>query len=436
MRSLCRLAAALGLILAAAAASAGVVRHWLWDANQRPLYQRCAADFEAAHPHIRIRIQQMGWDDYWMALSTGFVSGTAPDVITNHVSRYPEFVTNGVLLDLAPLVARDRVPLDVYEHGLAELWRHEGRQYALPVDWDTVALVVNLDHARAAGIDAAELRQLNWNPRDGGSFDRVLQRLTVDVQGRRGHETGFDARRVARYGFQNPGHGGMMGQTQWSPFAVSAGWRFQARPWDGALRYDDPVLADTLRWFASLPRRGLSAAPEYTAGLGADAMFISGRVAMIPAGSWMIGHFARAARFSHAWVPLPVGPSGRRATMRNGLGVSIWSGSRNAEEAWAWVRHVGSMQCQQRVAEAGVVYPAIKGLAEVALRAQARMGIDARVFLEAGPDEIYPPPVALRAAEVNDMAGVAMERILSGRAAPEVELPDLARRVRAVTGRP
>ena len=65
--------------LAASAASAAEVKYMLWDSNQLPAYQQCAADFQKANPGTTIKITQAGWDDYWTAISTGFVSvaGTA-----------------------------------------------------------------------------------------------------------------------------------------------------------------------------------------------------------------------------------------------------------------------------------------------------------------------------------------------------------------------
>ena len=106
----------------AAGANPVTVRYALWDANQRPLYQQCADDFQKQNPGIRIRIQQQGWDDYWTTLSTGLVAETAPDVFTNHLSKYPDLVANGQLVDLTPYIRRDQIDLARYEPGLAAPW--------------------------------------------------------------------------------------------------------------------------------------------------------------------------------------------------------------------------------------------------------------------------------------------------------------------------
>ena len=76
----------------------GEVSYWLWDANQQPAYQACADAFAAANPGTTVKITQLGWDDYWTKLTAGFIAGTAPDVFTDHLSKYPEFVKNNQLL--------------------------------------------------------------------------------------------------------------------------------------------------------------------------------------------------------------------------------------------------------------------------------------------------------------------------------------------------
>ena len=86
--------ASLGGAVSAQDAPSGSIRYTLWDSNQLPAYQACEAAFEAANPAIDVTIEQLGWDDYWNGITTGFVSGTAPDVFTNHQAKYPEFASS------------------------------------------------------------------------------------------------------------------------------------------------------------------------------------------------------------------------------------------------------------------------------------------------------------------------------------------------------
>ena len=81
------------------------------------MYKRQA--FTAQNPGITVKITQDGWDNYWTTLTTGFVSGTAPDVFVNHVSRYPEFLANGVMEDLTDRIAADGYDMSGFLPGLA-----------------------------------------------------------------------------------------------------------------------------------------------------------------------------------------------------------------------------------------------------------------------------------------------------------------------------
>jgi multiple sugar transport system substrate-binding protein len=122
--------------------------------------------------------------------------------------------------------------------------------------------------------------------------------------------------------------------------------------------------------------------------------------------------------------------------MLNGLGHSIWIGSRQREAAWQWVRHLASADCQRLVARAGVVYPSLKGMAEIALQVQRAAGAEAGVFLDAAAGLPFPPPIAPHAAEINDRLDGAMEAILfAGKpAGPTLKLAQ--QRVRALLAQP
>ena len=57
------------------------ISYGLWDSNQLPAYEQCAVDFEAANPQYDVVIEQIGWDDYWSKITTGFVSPPGVGVI-------------------------------------------------------------------------------------------------------------------------------------------------------------------------------------------------------------------------------------------------------------------------------------------------------------------------------------------------------------------
>lgn len=187
----------------------GEIDYWLWDSNQLPAYQQCADAFKQANPNATVTISQIGWPDYWSRLTNGFVAGDAPDVFTNHLSKYPEIVTNYQLAPLDATLANDGFDVNQYQPGLAHLWKgQDGKRYGLPKDFDTVAIFYNKKLTDEAGLTAEQLNRLSWNPQDGGSYERAIAHLTVDENGVRGDELGFDKENVAVYGLGLDGSAG------------------------------------------------------------------------------------------------------------------------------------------------------------------------------------------------------------------------------------
>jgi len=400
------------LLVAVSARAATEINYWLWDVLQLPAYQAAAAAFEKANPDIKVKITQTDWGDYWTSLSTGFVSGTAPDVFTDHLARYPEFVGNDLLVDIAPLIKRDKLPTNIYLGGLYELWGKGGKQYGLPKDWDTIALIYNKAMLDKAGVDPKELNDLTWNPKDGGSFGQLIAKLSVDEAGNNGLSSNFNPNKVKQYGLLMGGSPDGFGQVEWSHFAVSDAFKFHDGPWAKGFHYDDPKLAETLKWIVDSQKKGFIVPAKDARQLGENSFFAAGKGAMALTGSWMINWYADNAKFDKGFAPLPKGPDGRKS-MFNGLADSIWVGSKHQEEAWKWVNFLGSEEGQMIIAGYGVVFPAIPSAAKKAEEVMSKKGMDVSPFLleATDPHGTFLFPIADHSADVLRITKVALDSI-------------------------
>jgi multiple sugar transport system substrate-binding protein len=404
-----------GSLLAAIPAQAVTeITYWLWDENQPPAYQACADAFEKQNPDIKIKITQTGWMDYWNALSTAFVSGTAPDVITDHLARYPEFIQNNLLVDLTPLIARDNVPTNIYFGGLVKVWGRDGKQYGLPKDWDTIAVVYNKAILDKAGIDPNSLSNLTWNPKDGGSFGQLIAKLSVDANGKTGLDAGFDPKNVKQYGLIINGAPDAFGQVEWSHLAVSNGFKFYDGPWANHFYYDDPKLAETIQWIADMElKKGLIVPAKDVRQAGPDALFAGQKGALAFLGSWDVHWCQENCKFDIGFALLPAGPVGRR-TMFNGLADSIWVGSKHQEEAWKWVKFLASPEAQKIVGSFGVVFPAVPEGTELAKEAMAKKGLDVSAYVNEAndPNATFLFPITDHATDVQRIMREAFDSIL------------------------
>ncbi|MEV8092218.1 ABC transporter substrate-binding protein [Streptomyces nigra] len=398
-----------------AGSGGNTVTYWLWDANQLPAYQACAKSFEQRNPGLKVKITQMGWADYWTKLTASFIAGTEPDVFTDHIQKFGQFA------DLKVLEPLDDLGLDdsAYQPGLAANWRgQDGRRYGAPKDWDTVALFYNRKMVKEAGLGTDRLNSLDWNPEDGGSFEKAIAHLTVDRNGVRGDEKGFDKHHVKVYGMATGGAGDADGQTTWSPFAASAGWHYTDKArWGTTYRYGDRTFQSVIDWYFGLAEKGyLAPFTDYTDGANpATAQVASGKAATAFDGAWMISSYYGAEGLDVGTAPTPIGPTGKRATMMNGLADSITKNARNKEGARKWVRYLASNECQKTVGRYGIVFPATPDGTAAAVAAYRKKGIDVSAFTEPVTDKKHSAtfsfPITDYAADVYALIRPAMQDV-------------------------
>ncbi|WND33362.1 sugar ABC transporter substrate-binding protein [Streptomyces sp. BB1-1-1] len=400
-----------------AGSSANTVTYWLWDTNQLPAYQACAEDFEKRNPGLDVRISQMGWDDYWTKLTASFIAGTQPDVFTDHIQKFGQFAGLKVLEPLDDLGIED----SDYQPGLAASWIGEdGHRYGTPKDWDTVALFYNERMTRDAGLSAEELNGLSWNPEDGGTFEKAVAHLTVDEQGRRGDEPGFDKDNVKTYGLASNGGGDGDGQTTWSHFAASAGWTYTDKErWGTEYRYDDDTFQSVIEWYFGLADKGyLAPLTDYSQSNEANAQVAAGRAATAFDGAWMLSTYAGFEGMDVATAVTPVGPTGKRATMMNGLADSVTRNARNKPGALKWVKYLASEECQRTVGGHGIVFPATPDGTEAAVAAYEKKGIDVSAFTRPVDEKTdfrtFTYPITNYAADVHALMQPAMQDIYGG----------------------
>ena len=400
----------------------GDVTYWLWQANQQPAYQACADAFHTANPGANVKIEQYGWSDYWDKLTTSLASGSGPDVFTDHLAKYADFVAKKQILPLDDFVNKDNTPTNIYQPGLADLWVHsDGKRYGLPKDFDTVAYFYNAEMLKSAGISKDDASKWTWNPDDGGTLEKAIAHLTIDKNGKRGDEAGFDKNNVKTYGLSaGEGSGGPYGQQFWSAYAASTGWQFTDKnPWGSHYNYDDPRFQKTIGWYRSLIAKGYMNSLASTVGSDPVAQFGAGKFAMQMNGDWASdGYFAlKGVKVDIA--PTPIGPTGKRASMYNGLSDAINATTPNKDAAWAWVKFLASPDCQNMVGDKGVVFPAIPSATEKAQAAFKAHGVDVDGFLVHVKDKsTFLFPITDHAADVNTMMSAQMDAILGFKADP------------------
>ncbi|MGD8169889.1 extracellular solute-binding protein [Herbiconiux sp. P16] len=412
-------------------AAGGTVNWWTWDEKQAASYEKCLPGFEKENPGIDVKISQYAVDDYFTKLTAGFVSGAAPDAFQNSVPLLGAYAGQGQIMALDDLIKDNDFDLSKFAVGV-DSWKYtDGKQYGLPLDWASAAFYFNEQAVTDAGLTADDLATMTWNPSDGGSFDKIVAHLTIDENGVRGDEAGFDKTKVATYGIGSLGSGDFNGQTSWNALASSTGWRLGDKAaWPTQFEYDDPDFIATMDYVSSLAERGFSPAfGEFT--VSGTEQLGSGKVAMVEGGSWDATTFAKLTDLKVGIAPTVEGPDGR-SVISNSNANNIYTGTKNLDSTWKWVAYMGSEACQSVAGADGTFLPSIAASMQAAADAQLKQGVDLSVFTSAlQNDELYPAPPTVNGQEIVDTIQPLFEAYFSGERGDDV-FPEMTEKTKEI----
>ena len=191
-------------------------------------------------------------------------------------------------------------------------------------------------------------------------------------------------------------------------------------PWGTKYNYDKPEFQNTISWMRGLIEKGYAPTIEAVTGQSSADIYGAGKYAMITNGSWMINQMFSYKGVETGIAPTPTGPSGKRASMYNGLADSVWVGSKNKATAIKWVEFLGSAACQDIVGKAGAVFPAIPSGTDLAQAAFQSKGVDVTNFLVHVKDgTTFLFPITDHASQVTNIMQPAVDAVMTGKAKPD-----------------
>jgi raffinose/stachyose/melibiose transport system substrate-binding protein len=249
-------------------AIAAELTFWSWRQEDRAAYQEIIADFNKLHPDVKIRFEAFEPTSYNTVLSTALAGGKGPDVLQARAYGGLEAVARaGYLLplDKATVPELDNFPADALA---AETMREDGKVYAVPFATETVLVLYNKEMFKSHGLKEPQ------------SWDDLIAA----------------AKMFKGMGMQ--------------PFANGSATAWQTEILMGALapsHYGKDFAADIAAGKATFEDKRFTGAlakikelseyfPQGFTGVDYPTMqqlFISGRAAMIAAGSFEIANFRR-----------------------------------------------------------------------------------------------------------------------------------------------
>lgn len=314
----------------------------IWDSGQKSGLDQIIADYTAATGN-KAEIQVVTWDQYWTLLEAGASGGDLPDVFWMHSNEAERYMRNDILMDLTDRIASsEKLEMEKFPAEIKELYQYEGKTYAIPKDVDTIALFYNKALFDEAGLSYPD-ESWTWDD----YYDAAVALTKEDG---------------SQYG------------TAMSPTNNQDGWMNMVYSMGGKVisddkktsGFDDPATVKAMEYVDRLVKDGMPPASVMAENAN-DVMLGSGKIAMLPLGSWMIAPMKTHEYISQncAVSVLPKDKeTGRRVSIYNGLGWAVSAKTENPEAAWQLVEWFGSREGQTRQAELGVSMSAYEGVSD------------------------------------------------------------------------
>ena len=301
-----------------------------WDNNQEPGMKAIADAYMAAHPGVTVEVQVTPWDQYWTKLEAAAQGDSMPDVFWMHSNQFFKFVAADKLLPLD--FEYDYTP---YPAGVTALYNYKDVHYAVPKDYDTIALVYNKEIFDAAGVAY---------PDDTWTWDTLLEtakKLTDPEKG----IYGFGAPNDRQSGYLN-----LIYQNE--------GFAFE----DGKSGYDQAATQEAIQWWVDLQKvHQVSPSQESFVDMGVDDQMQAGKLAMCFTGSWMMSSYTNNELFADKF-DLAVLPQGKtRASIYNGLGYAGAASTKYPEIVKDFIQFCGTEEANKLQAEKKAAIPAYAG---------------------------------------------------------------------------
>lgn len=126
---------------------------WTVDFQNQYMFP-LAKEFEKTHPDITVNVKHVQVHDLNSDLARASITGGLPDVSYIDNPYIDLFRSRGLLLDLAPMIARSReIDLSQFYPGPLRAVKYGNSVYGIPRGANTLALYYNATMFKAAGLD-------------------------------------------------------------------------------------------------------------------------------------------------------------------------------------------------------------------------------------------------------------------------------------------
>jgi multiple sugar transport system substrate-binding protein len=154
------------------------------------------------NPNLSVKVTAESGTNIDQKLMTYITAGTLPDIVHTSDNFAKPYKDNGITQNMIPYADKYGFPWKDFDPTFLNLGIVDGELHMLPKQGDVIIPYINLRMAKEAGITPP----LDFDPAKDPNgwtweeFEKMYKHLTVDQNGKRGDEPGFNKENVAVYG--------------------------------------------------------------------------------------------------------------------------------------------------------------------------------------------------------------------------------------------
>lgn len=345
----------------------GEINYAFWDKGQLPYFKECVVDFKKEYPEIKVNLLPLDWDSYWKKMEEDAGRKEMADVFWLNGPSIEKYVKEGVLLAFDEKIKESEIDLNNYPEALVKLYNVGGVQYAIPKDFDTVAVWYNKKIFDSAGVPYPDA---NWTWEEMLAIAKQLTKKDRSIYG-------ITAAYREQTGIYNTifANGG---------YVISEDKKSSG--------YHLPETQAGIQLWVDLITLGFSPKQGEFDFFEDYRWFLSGKTAMHWNGSWFLNQVLSSSLKDDIEVVEVPSINGKKATVIHGLGNCISKYTKHPEAAWKWVEFLSSEKINKLSAEKGAAIPAFHGAAKDWVEKNPKYHLE--TFIKAAEEYSYAYPVA------------------------------------------
>jgi multiple sugar transport system substrate-binding protein len=307
--------------------------------------------FESEQSEVKVTWQHTP-EQYSEKFLASVAAGTPPDTAFIGSDVFTTYARDSLLLDITSFVSADPL-IGAKDYFIqpqeSERCTYNGKWYGIGSCWVAPHIFYNADTLENAGVELpSNDPEKAW---DWETFLQIVQKLTVDKNGKNALDSGFDKDNIESYGVSWP--------TWWVPLhaAIASNGGQWINPKTGKIVLDSPDAMEALQKIYDLSLKyHVAPSDEMTQQLGMSTaqMLENGKLAIAIDGSWSLASLYKIkGRLGTAVMPKMKQPA---TDMQAHIHCAM-AKSKNPDAAWKWVRFLSTPFYQTMFCKSGLWLP-------------------------------------------------------------------------------